>query len=181
MEDRIIDLLEGYEPTIQEDFEPVDFSVPVDCGAKAICLEAGRETGVGASSGTKFDIFKIKMQVSEVLSIKDESKRTAAKNRIVEVTYFIEPNNFQKPNEVVMQILNDLKTAGYPLKVPKEKIEDEDLYQYIATHFIGLKDKVFDIRCYPGKKKPNGTRNQKVRIVNRDVTAKKKDKSNVPF
>ena len=182
MEDNLIDLLQGYEPTIQEDFEPVDFSIPVSVGAKAVCTEAGRTTGISKGSGKNMNIFKIRLQISEVVSAKSEQEKRAAKNRMIDVAYFVEPNNYQEPKEVVASILNDLTTAGFPLKLPKEKMEDEDLYCYIATHFIGLKDKTFDVRCYPGKKKEDGTRPQKTRIVKRDVTSPRKDSlSKVPF
>ena len=173
MEDRIIDLLEGYEPTIQEDFEPTDFSKPVDCGAKAEVKDAGRDTGI-TQSGENKNIFKISMQITKVVSVKEEKMRSAAKNRFVDVTYFVAPNKFQEPKEVIETLLNDLNTAGYPLKLPKEKMEDEDLYEYIAVHLKGLEGKILDVRCFPGKKNKEGERKQKTRIVNRDVTEKKK-------
>jgi len=178
MDDSLMDLLQGYEPTIQEDFEPVDFDTPVSCGAKAEVKEFVRDAGIGKTSGERKDIFKLRMQITEVVSAKTDKEKMAAKNRYLDRVYFVTPNKFQTTKEVIEEIMDDCKTAKHLLILPKDKKMDEaDLLDYVALHLHGLEGKILDVRCYPGKKK-DGKSKQKVKIVDRGVPTTKSD---VPF
>ena len=180
MEDNVFDLIDWSSNDIQEDFEPTDYSIPINCGGKAKITEIIRDTGTTNNQEIK-NIFKIKMVMDSVLPETDEKTTKAAKNRHLDVTYFVSPNKFQTPNEVVDEIKKDLNTIGCPLVKPKTQLDENQLYDYITVHLNSLKDKIVDVRCYPGKKKPGGRIPQKTKIVKRDVTAKKKEKTNVPF
>ena len=172
----ILDDLQGFAPEIAED-DSIDFSQPVRCGGIAVVKEGGRNTGIGKNSGDKFDFLTLKMQIGEVVD-----GEASAMNRFLDKSYSLMDKTWADGNTTtaadnVKRLLSDLFTAGYEFALPKT-IDEQDLYEALAVHLGGLKDKLINVRCYPTK----GGK-QAVKIV-KEIKKKseiKKEKTNVPF
>ena len=168
----IFDVLEGFAPEVAEDKSGFE---PFTCGGVGIIVEGGRNTGVKESTGDRFDWFKIKYKIGEVI---DGDAKSIG--RFDDLSYSMTDKTWpdggvSKGEDNLTQLISDLHTMGFDFKTIAGT--EEEKLEALAMHLGSLVDKTFNVRCAKTKK------GNQWRMVVGEIKARGKPKGTeeVPF